>query len=94
MLLGHSHEECIQAWDQQVIKDEVAQQEQCHLTQEQEDQLRAQQELELENKRKEVEKKKPKMSDFNKNAMVNNLIGPRPSAYALNHLAEFEYAEL
>ena len=34
------------------------------------------------------------MSDFDENAMVNNFIGPRPSAYALRRLTEFEYTEL
>ena len=89
-----SHQEHIQAWDQQVTEDEVAQQEQWCLTQEQEYQTWAQQELELENEWQEVKKKKPKMSNFNENAMVNNFIGPPPSAYALQQLAEFEYAEL
>ena len=34
------------------------------------------------------------MNDFDENTMVNNFIGPQPSAYALHHLADFEYAEL
>ena len=51
-------------------------------------------ELELENEWKENEKKKPKMNNFDKNAMVNDFIGPCPSVYALCRLAEFEYAEL
>lgn len=89
-----SHEERIQAWDQQVIEDAAAQEEEQRLAQEQEDQQRAQRELELENERQEVERKKPKMNDFNENAMVNDFIGPRPSAYALRRLADFEYAEL
>jgi len=90
----HSHEERIQAWDQQVLEDVAAQEEEQRLAQEQEDQQRAQRELELENEQREVEKKKPKMNDFNENAMVNDFIGPRPSAYALRRLADFDYAEL
>ena len=34
------------------------------------------------------------MNDFDENIMVNDFIGPRPSAYALRRLAEFEYVEL
>ena len=61
---------------------------------EQEDQTWAQQELELENEWREVKKNKPKMSNFNKNAMVDDFIGPHPSAYTLRQLAKFEYTEL
>lgn len=89
-----SHEERIQAWDQQVMEDAATQEEERRLAQEQEDQQRMQRELELENERREVEKKKPKMNDFNENAMVNDFIAPRPSAYALRRLTDFDYAEL
>lgn len=34
------------------------------------------------------------MNDFNENAMVGDFITPRPSAYALRRLADFEYIEL
>ena len=90
----HSHKECIWIWDQQVTEDEATQQEEQRLAQEQEDQLCAQKELELENEKWENEKKKPKMNDFDENIMVNDFIGPRPLAYALCQLAEFEYVEL
>ncbi|KAG5650902.1 hypothetical protein H0H81_010590 [Sphagnurus paluster] len=99
-----SHEEGIQAWDQQVTDDAAAQEEEHCLTQEQEDQQRTQRELELENEPWEIEKKKPKMNDFNENTMVNDFLRPRPSAYdflgpcpsayALCRLAEFDYTEL
>jgi hypothetical protein len=46
-----SHEERIQAWDQQVMEDAATQEEERHLAQEQEDQQRMQRELELENER-------------------------------------------
>ena len=79
----HSHEERILAWDQQVIQDEAALQEELQLAQELEDQQRAQRELEIENEQKENEKKKPKMIDFDENSMVNDWtttfsIRPRP----------------
>ena len=89
-----SHEECVQAWNLQVIEDEVILQEERRLAQEQEDQQRAQRELELKNELQENKKKKPKMNDFDENTMVNNFIGPRLSAYALWHLVEFKYTEL
>ena len=45
-----SHEEHMQAWNLQVIKDEAIMQEERRLAQEQEDQQQAQRELEIENK--------------------------------------------
>ena len=84
----------IQAWDQQVIDDTREQEDQRHLAQEQEDQQHAQLELEQENERKEAEKKKPKMNNFDKGSMVNNILLPRPSQYALRRLEDFDYVEL
>ena len=34
------------------------------------------------------------MNDFDKNTMVNDFITPRPLAYALHHLKDFDYVEL
>jgi actin-related protein len=86
-----SHEERIQAWDQQVIKDEAALKEE---RQEQEDQLRAERKQELKNERREIERKKSKMNDFNEDAMVSDFLTPRPYDYALRRIADFDYVEL
>ena len=52
-----SHEECMQAWNLQVIEDKAIMQEEWRLTQEQEDQQQAQRELELKNKHRELRKR-------------------------------------
>jgi hypothetical protein len=48
----------------------------------------------LENEQHKAEKKKPKMNSFSKDSMVHDFIAPRPSAYALRRLEEFDYLEL
>ncbi|KAF8164712.1 hypothetical protein B0H34DRAFT_761440 [Crassisporium funariophilum] len=88
------HEERIQAWDQQVLEDTQEQDEQRRLAQEQEDLRRAQLELEQENERQEAKKKRPKMNDFDDDAMVDDFITLRPLPYALRRLEDFEYVKL
>ena len=53
-----------------------------------------QQEQSLENECVEVEKKKPKMNDFEEAMMVSSYIAPCPSQYALHHLENFICFEL
>jgi len=89
-----SHDDRIQRWDQQVIDDANAADEAQRLLQEEEEQRLALEQQERENERKEAEKKKPKMNDFNKTAIVDSYIAPRPSQYALRRIEEFEYVEL
>ena len=87
------HNERIQIWDQQVIDDAQAQEDERRIIQEQEDQQRVQKEQDLESERQEAEKKKLKMNSFSKDSMVHDFLTPRPSAYALRCLEEFEYVE-
>ena len=70
------HDEQIQTWDQQIIDDNQAQEEERRNIQEQEDQLCAQKEQELESDRWEAEKKKLKMNSFNKDSMVHDFLTP------------------
>jgi hypothetical protein len=93
-LWTQSREEWIQAWDQQVLNDNVAAEEAQCLCQEEEQLLLQQEQQNLENKRIEAEKKKPKMNDFQEMTMVGNYIAPHPLQYALHHLEDFEYLEL
>ncbi|KAF8811032.1 hypothetical protein BYT27DRAFT_7073606, partial [Phlegmacium glaucopus] len=44
--------------------------------------------------RKEVEKKKPKINDFDENRMGDEIIMPRPSPFAINKLKNFDYVKL
>ena len=84
----------VEAWNQQVLDDLRAQEEIDRVQREQEEQLRVQKEAEEEAERREAEKKKPKMNNFDPNAMVEDFITPRPATYALNKLESFEYIEL
>ncbi|KIJ06992.1 hypothetical protein PAXINDRAFT_19805 [Paxillus involutus ATCC 200175] len=49
---------------------------------------------EAERERTDLEKKKPKMNDFDDEVEVGNVIIPRPSQYALLKLKNFEFVEL
>jgi hypothetical protein len=89
-----THEERIQAWDQQVLNDNAAAKEaQCLQLEEEQLHLQLEQQN-LENKQLEAEKKKPKMNNFKDATMVSNYIAPCPLQYALRHLKNFEYLEL
>ncbi|KIK90574.1 hypothetical protein PAXRUDRAFT_151585 [Paxillus rubicundulus Ve08.2h10] len=49
---------------------------------------------EAEREHAELEKKKPKMNNFNDETEVGNVIIPRPSQYAILKLKNFEFVEL
>ena len=68
------HEDRVQAWDQQVAEDARIQEEEQWAIQELEDQQRAHRDLELANEQRELERKRPKMNDFNENAMVGDFL--------------------
>jgi hypothetical protein len=83
-----------EAWDQQVHDDLHLQEETECLAHEEEDYQWVQKEQEEKAEKCDLEKKKPKMKEFDHSTMVNNFITPRPSTYALNKLKAFEYVEL
>jgi len=83
-----------EAWDQQVQDDLRLQEETERLAHKEEDRQRAQREQEEEAEKCKLEKKKPKMKEFDHTTMVDDFITPRPSTYALNKLEAFEYIEL
>ncbi|KAG0697206.1 hypothetical protein DFH29DRAFT_1071737 [Suillus ampliporus] len=60
----------------------------------QEERDRANKEAEEQEERREAEKKKPKISDFDDNAVVADIIIPFPSQFALQKIKSMEYVEL
>jgi hypothetical protein len=76
-----------EAWDLQIQEDQVAQEEADQLVREiiQEEEDTA---------RREHEKKRPKINDFDTGCSVGAFIAPRPSTYAINKLESFDYIEL
>ena len=87
--------ECkIGAWNAQLEDDRILQEELDRLAQEEEDARRIQREKEAEEQRKEAEKKRPKLGDFDSNLPVERWIEPRPSSYAIQKLDSLEYLEL
>jgi hypothetical protein len=89
-----NHDTRILAWDQQVADDAAAAQ-QLQNQQQQMPENPAPHELPVsEEERDDVEKKKPKMRDFDDATTVSNYIAPRPAQYALRRIEDFEYVEL
>ncbi|KAF8812977.1 hypothetical protein BYT27DRAFT_7085493 [Phlegmacium glaucopus] len=88
-----THNERIQRWDQQVVDDAIAEE---ALGQQQPENLdpMPQEPPERVEERAELEKRKPKMKDFDDTAAVGNYIAPRPAQYALRRIEDFEYVEL
>ncbi|KAG6371329.1 hypothetical protein JVT61DRAFT_9628 [Boletus reticuloceps] len=82
------------AWDQQRAEqqraDERAQQEERA---EEEERIRLGQ-VEAEKERKEAEKKKPKINDFDSDLPPPSVIVPRPSQYAIQKITSFEFVEM
>ena len=84
----------IAAWDELVRQEQEAEAVQALQLREEEDARRAEDERLAEAERKELEKKKPKINDFDENRTAESVIAPRPSPFALNKLKSFEYVEL
>jgi hypothetical protein len=84
----------IAAWDEQVRQEQEAEAAQALQLRDEEDARRAEEERLAEAERKELEKKKPKINDFDENRIAESVIVPRPSPFALNKLKSFEYVEL
>ncbi|KAG0707932.1 hypothetical protein DFH29DRAFT_979562 [Suillus ampliporus] len=80
-------QERIDLWQQQLETDALA-------LREQEERDHANKEAEEQEERREAEKKKPKISDFDDNAVVADIIIPRPSQFALQKIKSMEYVEL
>src|SRR5277367_457918 len=83
----------ILAWDQQVADDAEVAQQQVLQQQAPEGPVPLAQPV-LEEDVADVEKKKPKIKDFDDTTTVGNYIAPRPAQYALRRIEDFEYVEL
>jgi hypothetical protein len=88
------HNTRIQVWDHQVEEDAQVEEERQRIILEQENEVLLQREREEEAEKQEAEKKRPKISDFDEDAMIDDFLMPRPSSYALRKLEDFEYVEL
>ncbi|KAG0697621.1 hypothetical protein DFH29DRAFT_1021513 [Suillus ampliporus] len=62
--------------------------------QELEEHARAEREAEEENERRETEKKKPKINNFDADTLVADVLIPRPSQFALQKIKNMDYVEL
>src|SRR5277367_1993062 len=83
----------ILAWDQQVADDAEVAQQQVLQQQAPEGPVPLAQPV-LEEDVADIEKKKPKMKDFDDATTVGNYIAPGPAQYALRSIEDFEYVEL
>jgi hypothetical protein len=84
---SQERQERINLWQQQAEEDAAAQREQ-------EEREHAEKEAEEENEQREAAKKKPKINDFDSNALVADILIPRPSQFALHKIKSREYVEL
>ena len=88
------HDTRVQQWNHQVEEDAQVEEEVRRALLEQEEEARQQRERDEEAEKQETEKKRPKISDFDEDAMIDDFLMPRPSSYALRRLEDFEYVEL
>ncbi|KAF8808794.1 hypothetical protein BYT27DRAFT_7255060 [Phlegmacium glaucopus] len=84
----------IEAWDDQVRQEQELIEQQALLQREEEERMRQEEEKAAEAERKELEKKKPKINNFDENRTGDEVIAPRPSPFAINKLKNFDYVEL
>ncbi|KAF8837037.1 hypothetical protein BDN67DRAFT_1014187 [Paxillus ammoniavirescens] len=82
------------AWNQQQATEAQVQAEAEHAQIEEEAEALLLAEEEVKWERKEAEKKKLKMNDFNKMSSVPSVIIQRPSQYALQKLSTFDFVDL
>ncbi|SRR6266540_2536175 len=84
----------IAAWEERLRNQQEAEALQAQQHREEEEARQAEEEKLAEAERKELEKKKPKINDFDDDRMADSVIMARPSPFALNKLKNFEYIEL
>ena len=91
---AQEHDQRVAQWQAQREQDNAELEEQARQAHEEEEGQRAQRDREAEEQRREVEKRKPKLNDFDDNRAVDSWIAPRPAEYALNKINALEYVEL
>jgi hypothetical protein len=82
------------AWNEQLLQDQTAREEEEKIEQEAELQRRQEREKEEEDTKREVERKKPKINGFDLDMVIPGHIAPRPSSYALKKIKNLQYVEL
>ncbi|KAJ7059010.1 hypothetical protein C8F01DRAFT_1085467 [Mycena amicta] len=82
------------AWDVQELADQAARDAADQAVRDEAAHRRAKLDAEIAAEKKEADKKKPKLNDFDTNKGVSDSIAPRPAAFALRKLERYEYIEL
>ena len=88
------HARKVEAWDLQVQTDMIEQEELQRLAQVEEERLREDEEHQKDEEKKELEKKQPKINDFDNEKMVGDFVLPHPSQFAIGKLKLFSFTEL
>ena len=91
---NQTHAREVEAWDLQVQTDVAEQEELQRLAQAEEERLKAEEERLKDEEQKELEKKRPKINDFDNDKMVGDFVLPRPSQFAIGKLKSFSFIEL
>jgi hypothetical protein len=91
---AQEHNQRVAAWAAQMEQDNAKVEEVACQALEEEEGQHAQKERETEEQRREAERKKPKLNNFDDNRAVDSWIEPGPSEYALNKINMLEYVEL
>ena len=84
----------VKAWDLQVQTDVAEQEELQRLVQVEEERLKAEEEHLKDEEQKELEKKQPKINNFDDDKMVGDFILPHPSQFAIGKLKSFSFIKL
>src|SRR6266545_607389 len=89
-----AQEKKVASWNEQVLQDQTAREDEERIEKELEAQRLQEKEKEDEDARREAERKKPKINDFDPDLVVPGHITPHPSSYALNKIKNLQYVEL
>ena len=88
------HAQEVDAWNQQVQADLAKQAELTRLAEEEDVRQQAEDKCQKEEEKKELEKKRLKINDFDESKMVADHLMPRSSQFAIGKLKSFNFVEL
>jgi len=91
---NQTHAQEVEAWNLQVQADLEEQAEVARLADKDKMRHHEADECQKEDERKELEKKQPKINDFDESKIVADQIMPKPSQFTLRKLKSFSYVEL
>ena len=89
-----THEQEVEAWRQQVQVQSAEQEELARLAEEEEERRQAHEEGLKDEEKKEQEKTRPKIANFDEGRMVSDHVMPQPSQFAIGKLKSFNFVEL